>query len=143
MERYSEKMDEVCSRLQQQKKQQQQEEREEQLLQQQKMVNGSTGYNGKTLPPVEASAAATAAVAETDPAAVVSCVKASESKQVKRALKSILTAQDEVWGILRENTRLIEQFGQLAVVAAANGGTSNSSLEGHNNGYENGFDKNY
>ena len=142
MERYSEKMDEVCSRLQQQKKQQQQEEREEQLLQQQKMVNGSTGYNGKTLPPVEASAAATAAAAETDPAAVT-CVKASESKQVKRALKSILTAQDEVWGILRENTRLIEQFGQLAVVAAANGGTSNSSLEGQNNGYENGYDKNY
>ena len=126
MERYSEKMDEVCSRLQLQKKQQQQEEREEQLLHQQKMVNGSTGYNGKALPPVEASAAATANVAETDPAAV-SCVKASESKQVKRALKSILTAQDEVWGILRENTRLIEQFGQLAVVAAANGGTSNNS----------------
>ena len=43
----------------------------------------------------------------------------NESRQVKRALKSILTAQDEVWGILRENTRLIEQFGQLAVVAAA------------------------
>ena len=66
--------------------------------------------------------------------------KASESKQVKRALKSILTAQDEVWGILRENTRLIEQFGQLAVVAATtNTANSNSSLEGHLD-YENGYD---
>ena len=47
-----------------------------------------------------------------------------ETKQVKRALRSILTTQDEVWGILRENTRLIEQFGQLAMA------TSNStSLE--------------
>ena len=30
-----------------------------------------------------------------------------ETKQVKRALRSILTTQDEVWGILRENTRLM------------------------------------
>ena len=38
-----------------------------------------------------------------------------DSKQVRKALKSILSTQDEVWGILRENTRLIEQFGQLAM----------------------------
>lgn len=44
---------------------------------------------------------------------------AVESKQVKRALRSILTTQDEVWGILRENTRLIEQFGQLAIASAS------------------------
>ena len=42
-----------------------------------------------------------------------------ESKQVKKALKSILSTQDEVWGILRENTRLIEQFGQLAMGTAS------------------------
>ena len=42
-----------------------------------------------------------------------------ESKQVRKALRSILTTQDEVWGILRENTRLIEQFGQLAVASAS------------------------
>ena len=50
-----------------------------------------------------------------------------ESKQVKRALKSILTVQDEVWGILRENTRLIEQFGQLALVTASSGPTAAST----------------
>ena len=50
-------------------------------------------------------------------------VSVGESKQVRRALRSILTTQDEVWGILRENTRLIEQFGQLAVAAS----TVNSS----------------
>lgn len=42
-----------------------------------------------------------------------------DSKQVRKALRSILTTQDEVWGILRENTRLIEQFGQLAVASAS------------------------
>ena len=46
-------------------------------------------------------------------------VSTGESKQVRRALRSILTTQDEVWGILRENTRLIEQFGQLAVAASS------------------------
>ena len=46
-------------------------------------------------------------------------VTTGESKQVRRALRSILTTQDEVWGILRENTRLIEQFGQLAVAASS------------------------
>ena len=46
-------------------------------------------------------------------------VSVGESKQVRRALRSILTTQDEVWGILRENTRLIEQFGQLAVAASS------------------------
>ncbi len=39
------------------------------------------------------------------------------SKQVRRALRNILTDQDEVWGILRENTRLIEQFRQLAMAS--------------------------
>ena len=42
-----------------------------------------------------------------------------DSKQVRRALRSILTTQDEVWGILRENTRLIEQFGQIAISSAS------------------------
>ena len=42
-----------------------------------------------------------------------------DTKQVRKALRSILTTQDEVWGILRENTRLIEQFGQLAMASAS------------------------
>lgn len=42
-----------------------------------------------------------------------------DSKQVRKALKNILSTQDEVWGILRENTRLIEQFGQLAMGSAS------------------------
>ena len=42
-----------------------------------------------------------------------------DTKQVRKALRSILTTQDEVWGILRENTRLIEQFGQLAMATSA------------------------
>lgn len=42
-----------------------------------------------------------------------------DSKQVRRALRSILTTQDEVWGILRENTRLIEQFGQIAMASVS------------------------
>jgi len=57
-------------------------------------------------------------------------VSGGESKQVRRALRSILTTQDEVWGILRENTRLIEQFGQLAVAASSvnsSSGTPNGS----------------
>lgn len=45
--------------------------------------------------------------------------------QIRRALRSILTTQDEVWGIMNENSRLIEQFGTLAVASSA------SSLE-HN-----------
>ena len=62
--------------------------------------------------------------------------KASDSKQVKRALRSILTAQDEVWGILRENTRLIEQFGQLAVVAANGNASSMDGQVDFSNGFE-------
>ena len=49
--------------------------------------------------------------------------------QIRRALRSILSTQDEVWGIMNENSRLIEQFGQLAAVAAA-AATSPSSSAG-------------
>ena len=59
-----------------------------------------------------------------------------ESKQVRKALRSILTTQDEVWGILRENTRLIEQFGQLAV-AASSVNSSSVTPNGSNNSLEN------
>ena len=58
-----------------------------------------------------------------------------ESKQVRKALRSILTTQDEVWGILRENTRLIEQFGQLAV-AASSVNSSSVTPNGSNNSLE-------
>ena len=44
----------------------------------------------------------------------------TESRQLKKAVKNILTAQDEVWGILRENTRLIEQFGALVSTSSSN-----------------------
>ena len=54
-----------------------------------------------------------------------------DSKQVRKALRSILTTQDEVWGILRENTRLIEQFGQLAVASA----TLEQQLDGNTNNH--------
>ena len=48
----------------------------------------------------------------------------TESKQVRKALRSILLMQDEVWGILHENAKLIEQFTQFAVTSS-----SNSSLD--------------
>ena len=47
-------------------------------------------------------------------------------------LRSILATQDEVWGIMNENSRLIEQFGQLATGMApptANGGSSTGNKE--------------
>ena len=47
-----------------------------------------------------------------------------ESKQVRKALRSILVTQDEVWGILHENAKLIEQFTQFVVTSS-----SNSSLD--------------
>ena len=40
-----------------------------------------------------------------------------DSRAVKKAARSILDTQDEVWGILRENSRLIEQFTSLAAAA--------------------------
>jgi len=40
-----------------------------------------------------------------------------DSRNVRRAVKSILGTQDEVWGLLRENSRLIEQFTSLAAAA--------------------------
>jgi dTDP-D-glucose 4,6-dehydratase len=49
-----------------------------------------------------------------------------ESKQVRKALRSILVMQDEVWGILHENTKLIEQFTHLAVTSSS---SSTSSLD--------------
>jgi dTDP-D-glucose 4,6-dehydratase len=48
--------------------------------------------------------------------------RSGESKQVRKALRSILVLQDEVWGILHENSKLIEHFTHLAV-------TSPSSLD--------------
>ena len=48
----------------------------------------------------------------------------AESKQVRKALRSILVTQDEVWGILHENAKLIEQFTQFVVTSS-----SNSSLD--------------
>jgi len=39
--------------------------------------------------------------------------------QIRRALRSILATQDEVWGIMNENNRLIEQFGQLAAASSS------------------------
>ena len=36
---------------------------------------------------------------------------------MRKAVKSILSTQDEVWGLLRENSRLIEQFTSLAASA--------------------------
>ena len=47
--------------------------------------------------------------------------------QIRRALKSILTTQDEVWGIMNENSRLIEQFGQLAAVTSSNSALGDST----------------
>ena len=49
-----------------------------------------------------------------------------ESKQVRKALRSILVMQDEVWGILHENTKLIEQFTHLAVTSSASSLDENS-----------------
>jgi len=43
----------------------------------------------------------------------------TESKQVRKALRSILVMQDEVWGILHENSKLIEQFTHLAVTSSS------------------------
>jgi len=40
-----------------------------------------------------------------------------DSRAVKKAARNILDTQDEVWGILRENSRLIEQFTSLASAA--------------------------
>merc|ERR1719250_214541 len=40
-----------------------------------------------------------------------------DTRNVRRAVKSILGTQDEVWGLLRENSRLIEQFTSLAAAA--------------------------
>lgn len=51
-------------------------------------------------------------------------IVSTESKQVRKALRSILLMQDEVWGILHENAKLIEQFTQFAVTSS-----SNSSLD--------------
>ncbi len=57
---------------------------------------------------------------EVKPKSSVNLSTSSESKaQIRRALRSILTTQDEVWGILNENSRLIEQFGHLAVASTA------------------------
>merc|ERR1719221_2171463 len=41
----------------------------------------------------------------------------SDTRNVRKAVKSILGTQDEVWGLLRENSRLIEQFTSLAAAA--------------------------
>ena len=46
---------------------------------------------------------------------------------VQRAIRSILTTQDEVWGIMNENSRLIEQFGQL--VAAVDQSQQHNSAQ--------------
>jgi len=40
-----------------------------------------------------------------------------DTRNVRKAVKSILGTQDEVWGLLRENSRLIEQFTSLAAAA--------------------------
>jgi len=40
-----------------------------------------------------------------------------DSHNIRRAVKSILGTQDEVWGLLRDNSRLIEQFTSLAAAA--------------------------
>jgi len=40
-----------------------------------------------------------------------------DTRNMKKAVKSILSTQDEVWGLLRENSRLIEQFTSLAASA--------------------------
>ena len=40
-----------------------------------------------------------------------------DSRAIKKAARNILETQDEVWGILRENSRLIEQFTSLAAAA--------------------------
>jgi len=37
-----------------------------------------------------------------------------DSRHLRRAVRGILGTQDEVWGLLRENSRLIEQFTSLA-----------------------------
>jgi len=41
----------------------------------------------------------------------------ADNSNVARAVKNILGTQDEVWGLLRENSRLIEQFTSLAAAA--------------------------
>uniref|UniRef100_A0A0K2TCD3 Inhibitor of nuclear factor kappaB kinase subunit epsilonlike [Megachile rotundata] n=1 Tax=Lepeophtheirus salmonis TaxID=72036 RepID=A0A0K2TCD3_LEPSM len=60
---------------------------------------------------------------------IESCKSKMESRQIKMAIKSILSTQDEVWGILRENTRLIEQFGQLATIANSSTGSDQNAAE--------------
>ncbi|QQP57237.1 Inhibitor of nuclear factor kappaB kinase subunit epsilonlike [Caligus rogercresseyi] len=60
---------------------------------------------------------------------IESCKNKMESRQIKMAIKSILSTQDEVWGILRENTRLIEQFGELASLADASPSSENNTAE--------------
>eukprot|EP00091_Calanus_sinicus_P011806 TRINITY_DN26655_c0_g1_i1.p1 TRINITY_DN26655_c0_g1~~TRINITY_DN26655_c0_g1_i1.p1 ORF type:complete len:113 (+),score=20.86 TRINITY_DN26655_c0_g1_i1:101-439(+) len=40
-----------------------------------------------------------------------------DTRNIRKAVKSILGTQDEVWGLLRENSRLIEQFTSLAAAA--------------------------
>jgi TANK-binding kinase 1 len=54
---------------------------------------------------------------EAPPPAPAPVVPPCDSRNVRKAVKSILGTQDEVWGLLRENSRLIEQFTSLAAAA--------------------------
>merc|ERR1719402_671025 len=45
-------------------------------------------------------------------------VSNTDNHGLARAVKNILGTQDEVWGLLRENSRLIEQFTGLAAASS-------------------------
>jgi len=120
------------------------EEQQKKLRENEAMISNGNAITQQQQKQATAAAAAAikAAAAVASPAAKANgggggSNKASDSKQVRRALKSILTAQDEVWGILRENTRLIEQFGQLAVVAAASASSNGVAPHGGSNHHSN------
>ena len=81
----------------------------------------------KTNGVVHGNAAAAATVASASAPSTTNGASSESKIQIRRALRTILTTQDEVWGIMNENNRLIEQFGQLAAVAAASAAASSAS----------------
>jgi TANK-binding kinase 1 len=100
-----------------------------QMLQQQKkaQMNGVGGSGSASVSTVQ-SAAASPPVAKSS-RSNESNNSSSSNVQIRRALRSILTTQDEVWGIMNENSRLIEQFGQLAVASSASSLEHNSAQQ--------------
>jgi hypothetical protein len=83
--------------------------------------SNNNNNNGSSQQPEPTSAAATTngVVGKSPSQQLQQRMASTESKQVRKALRSILVMQDEVWGILHENSKLIEQFTHLAVTSSS------------------------